>query len=105
MSEPEHSELPPSSSDKWMVCHGWLQANKPYRSKKSSSAAADEGTLAHSVLESLIRSRLASTPEANPEILERMTALVDAILAQDGEIHPETRVDFGEQFGFVDLVS
>ena len=83
MSEPEHSELPPSSSDKWMVCHGWLQANRPYRSKKVSSAAAEEGTLAHSVLESLIRSRMALAPESNPEILERMTALADAILAQD----------------------
>lgn len=103
MSEPAHSELPPSSSDKWTVCHGWLQANKPYRSKKGPSAAADEGTLAHSVLESLIKSRMASAPGSNPEILERMTALADAILAQDGEIHPEIRVDFGEQFGFVDL--
>lgn len=103
MTEPEHSELPPSSSDKWMVCHGWLQANRPYRSRKETSAAAEEGTLAHSVLESLIKSRMASAPEANPEILERMTALAETILAQDGVIHPETQVDFGDQFGFVNL--
>lgn len=59
--------------------------------------------MAHSVLESLIKSRMASAPEANPEILERMTALADTILAQDGVIHPETQVDFGDQFGFVNL--
>jgi len=59
--------------------------------------------LAHSVLESLIKSRMTSAPGSNPEILERMTALADTILAQDGVIYPETRVDFGDQFGFVDL--
>lgn len=103
MTENLHSELPPSSSDKWVICHGWLEANKPYRSRRETSAAAEEGTLAHSVLESLIQSHMASAPVSNPEILERMTALAETILAQDGVIHPETRVDYGDQFGFVNL--
>lgn len=103
MSDTEHSELPPSSSDKWMVCHGWLQANRPYRTKRETSDSAEEGTLAHTVLDSLIKSHLASAPVSNPEILERMTALAHEILGQDGVKFSETRVDYGEQFGFVNL--
>jgi len=99
----EHSELPPSSSDKWMVCHGWLKANKPYRGKDEPSPQAEEGTLAHSVLESLIKSKGLSAPVSNPEILERMAVLAEVILNQDGVVYTEEKVDFGEQFGFVGL--
>jgi len=40
-----HSELPPSSSDKWINCHAWRRQVAGV--EDVSSAAADEGTLAH----------------------------------------------------------
>lgn len=48
-----HSELPPSSADKWLQCHAWRRLNAGLVSK--SNAAADQGTLAHSHLEKSLR--------------------------------------------------
>lgn len=49
----QHAILPPSSADKWTVCHGWLKATEHLPNK--SSIYAIEGTKAHEILETALR--------------------------------------------------
>lgn len=48
-----HSDLPPSSADKWIRCFAWFRLNAGLVSK--SNAAADQGTRAHAHLEKNLR--------------------------------------------------
>lgn len=104
-----HSELPPSSADKWIHCHGWLNQTRPFRQGEStSSEAAEEGTLAHLFLEALLLEHLGKPfPEGRPqvpkEMEERITAIFEWVIDQPGDLYAEERYDYGEQFGFVDL--
>mgnify|MGYP003619850028 CR=1 FL=1 len=53
-SDRAHSELPPSSADKWMRCWGWrstVAEHVELYGVPPSSAAAEEGTRAHEKLE------------------------------------------------------
>lgn len=98
---PAHSELPPSSADKWFHCHAWRRLT--HGIEDTSSAAAEEGTIAHAWLaDHLLKTRdLTDCPD--PEMYDLLMACVAWVEEQPGERHVETRVDFGGPFGFVDL--
>ena len=49
-----HATFPPSSSDKWLNCFGWYRATKDLP-RSGSSLEAEEGTVAHSALELMLR--------------------------------------------------
>lgn len=102
---PAHSELPPSSSDKWLNCHAWFRLTRGLESK--SSPAAEEGTLAHHHFEehlSGIQSLDSLDNEEMQDVLLSCTEWVeDQVEEVGGELHTELRVDFGEQFGYVGL--
>lgn len=98
-----HSELPPSSSDKWMKCGAWLRLN--HGRPDSTSAAAEEGTRAHLVFEKLILDEdvpAGTTVETLTHLATGMDYIYD-VLKEGAEVFAETRVDFGDQFGYVDL--
>lgn len=100
-----HSELPPSSSDKWLVCHGWRQINLTI-AHKPSSEAAKEGTEAHEVLSEVILGKKKLEDIEDEELFDSV-ALIHQIITNAKslgvEVHSEIRVDFGKKFGFVDL--
>lgn len=124
-----HSPLPPSSSDKWFHCHGWLQTVGQHRSlygEQSPSAAAEEGTAAHEKFEAHLRKTTPpkakarkrgpavylggpASPSTGQEIAvddddyEDLMECVDWVHSQSGELHLEVQVDYGEFFKFYDL--
>jgi hypothetical protein len=97
-----HSELPPSSADKWFHCHAWrrLASHLP----DTSSEAAEEGTFAHTCLEKELRGEeeLESSCETE-EMFKHLTEMAKWVRDQDGTLLVENRVDFGDGFGYVDL--
>lgn len=97
----KHADLPPSSADKWVVCHGWLKLNRGI--PNTSSAAADEGTLAHSYLEKAITEGFDLASLDNEEMFDALSMCMEWLEKQPGTKHAELRMDFGEEFGFVDL--
>jgi hypothetical protein len=99
--EPAHSELPPSSSDKWFNCHAWRRLNAGIAD--TTSAAAEEGTLAHEwFAEHLLGNKdLVDCPD--PEMSDHLMMCVDWVEQQEGERFVETRVNFGDPFGYVGL--
>jgi hypothetical protein len=106
MIEPAHSELPPSSSDKWIKCFGWLKANRGIESK--TSAAAEEGTLAHEHFEKALKGELDLAELENAEMSDYLQSCVDWVDYEAEKMgalyqHAETRVDFGSKFGYVGL--
>ncbi len=95
--EPAHSELPPSSSDKWLKCHAWRRLT--HGIEDVSSAAAEEGTRAHTAFE-----RHLTLGEPIPdEFYDYLTPCVEWVQDQPGLLYCEERVDFGAWAGFVDL--
>lgn len=106
MDEPaEHSELPPSSADKWFVCHAWRRLT--WGLPDESSEAAEEGTIAHAWLsDHLLGKRdLADCPdEEMADLLFSVVGWIQDQLETPGTVlHVEHRVDFGALFGYVDL--
>lgn len=97
----EHSELPPSSADKWFHCHAWRRQVAGI--EDTSSAAADEGTLAHEWLAEHLLSKRDIADLDNEEMADYLMSCIDWINEQPGERHVEQKVDFGAAFGFVDL--
>lgn len=98
-----HSDLPPSSADKWLHCHAWRRLRAEFVAEfgePPSSAAADEGTEAHELMERHLRGQL--LPETYHGFHELMEA-IEWVEAQPGELHLEAPVDFGELFGYVGL--
>lgn len=68
-----HAFLPPSGSDKWLVCAKWPTMNRDY--PQESGPAAKEGTAAHWVVEKMIEDNIAPLPPVAPngvEITEEM---------------------------------
>lgn len=124
MSEAAHALLGASSARRWMSCPGsaLLTADMP----DTTSAYAEEGTLAHAVCEAAARRRISEkypslpvTPvreivDASPEMLDCAEVYCDTIAAIADELGPypyialEQRVDFShwvpEGFGTADCI-
>jgi hypothetical protein len=106
-----HSDLPPSSADKWMMCFGWLATVRQHRARfgrAPSSAAADEGTRAHEKMELHLQPRSVLGTEGVPltdadDEYDDLLPCLEWVEQQPGELHLETRVDVGAQFGYVGL--
>lgn len=99
VSKPDHSELSPSASDKWMVCPAWRRLTAPL--PKTSSAAADEGTEAHALFEAMILNQ--RWESKNTEMLDYIGSCIDWVAEQEGTVHSEMELDYGEEFGYVNL--
>ena len=87
-----HSELPPSASDQWLNCLGWLNAVKHIK-QPPSSKFADEGTAAHEVLELALM--LDSQPEevcSDAEMAEGVGYVTDWV-ATYLVLHPNTQYE------------
>ena len=97
----EHSELPPSSADKWFHCHAWRRQVAGI--EDTSSAAADEGTLAHEWLAEHLLGRRDLAKLDNEEMYDHLISVAEWVNDQPGELHVEVKLDFGAAFGFVDL--
>lgn len=96
-----HSELPPSSADKWMVCGGWLRANRGLPDKTSD--AADEGTIAHGFLRRHLQTGKPFSLSLSNELFEALSSTSEWIRQQPGVVYPEAVVDYGQVFGYVGL--
>lgn len=97
-----HSELPPSSADKWFRCGAWRRLNANLADE--TSAAAEEGTRAHAWLEGhLLGTRDLS--ECDEEgMYDHLMAVAEWIEDQPGHTkHAEQKVDYGAPFGWVGL--
>lgn len=100
--EPAHSELPPSSADKWFYCHAWRRLTAGL--EDTSSPAAEEGTLAHEWLAGHLLGDRELSECPNEEMYDHLMMCAEWILAQPfDEILVEHRVDYGARHGFVDL--
>ncbi len=99
--QPAHSELPPSSADKWFHCHAWRRFT--HGIEDTSSSAAIEGTKAHEWLADHLLGNRDLVDCDDPEMADLLFMCVDWIEAQEGKRYVETRVDFGGAFGFIDL--
>lgn len=116
-SERSHSDLPPSSSSKWMVCWGWLETVRQHRAlfgTPPSSAAAEEGTRAHEKMELHLRASplyRERAGENQPGVFlcedddeyDDLLPMIEWVEKQPGELYLETRFDFGESMGYVGL--
>lgn len=102
IEEDSHSELPPSSSDKWMKCPAWRRLN--HGIEDETSEAAEEGTLAHWWLEKALLGEKDLSELDNEEMYDHLQACKEFI---EGcgypNIHVEEKVDYGAEFGYVDL--
>ena len=96
-----HSELGPSAADKWLVCPAWRRFTVGL--PKTSSAAADEGTQAHSYLESALRNKADKISGTDLKMSELLQPCLDWALQQKGIINPEVELDYGEEFGYTGL--
>lgn len=96
-----HSELPPSSADKWVHCYGWrrLNANLP----NTSSPAAEEGIEAHRWLADELTGEVELINCPDEEMFDHLIGVIEWINQQPGERWVEHRVDYGKGIGFVDL--
>lgn len=118
----KHADLPPSSADKWLNCFGWMKAVAAYREefgRAPTSEAAAEGTRAHERFEFLLANGRVPARSDTPHPVDRqlilpadlfeedhdeeLVPMLEWIGAQPGDLYLETRVDFGESFGFVGL--
>ena len=102
--ESEHSELSPSSSDKWMVCHAWRRLNVGIV-EPPSSAAAEEGTQAHALLENILNYHHRDwvySPK-DPIMGGHIEGVMRWVRRQKGTIVSEGQIDFGSEFGYVGL--
>jgi hypothetical protein len=97
----EHSELPPSSADKWFYCHAWRRL--VHGVPDTPSAAAEEGTLAHDWLANHLLG-IRDLSELGDKIMyDHLMPVAEWVGDQPGELHVETQVDFGSAFGYTGL--
>jgi hypothetical protein len=105
VDEAPHSELPPSSADKWFHCHAWLRTTRPL--PRTSSPAAEEGTRAHRYFEEHLRGERNLALIEEPEMFDYLSSCADWVESQveelQGALYVEERLDFGERFGYVGL--
>jgi hypothetical protein len=96
-----HSELPPSSSDKWLVCHAWRRLT--HGIEDTSSAAAEEGTFAHERLAEHLLGQVDLSVLEDRVMYDYLIGCAEWVQDQPGELFVETRLDYGGFFGYVDL--
>lgn len=99
--EKSHSELPPSSADKWFFCHGWRRMVAGIEDQPSE--AAELGTRAHSWLADHLLGigQIENCPD--PEMYDYLSSCIAWVEDQPGALHVEQSVDYGAPFGYVDL--
>ena len=112
-----HARLGPSDSSRWLNCPGSINFTRHYANE--SSAAADEGTVAHWVREQCLELGFDSydflgtrmtlngvTWEVDDEMAEALVEGIDLIREVDGPMFVEKRLDLGRwmpgQFGTLD---
>lgn len=111
-----HAKLSPSGALRWMNCPGSvrLEADLP----DSTSIYAEEGTVAHSLLEDFIKKEgfkvlpdeISQNEHYGPEMLENILAVYDYICGIEKEVlYSETRVDLDpwidSSFGTCDVIA
>lgn len=99
-----HSDLPPSSSDKWLKCFAWRRLMAELVSQQGeapSSAAAEEGTEAHELMEKHLSglTHLDVKYHGFDELME----CIEWVEKQPGRMFLEERLDFGEGLGYEGL--
>jgi hypothetical protein len=99
--EKSHSELPPSSADKWFHCHAWRRL--VWGLPDQSSEAAEEGTFAHEWYAAHLLGERDLKDLDNAEMSDYLFMCSEWIGEQEGQLHVEQTVDFGSAFGFVGL--
>lgn len=121
-SSRSHSDLPPSSADKWLECWNWLYTNGQHIERfgePPTSDAALEGTEAHEVLETLLRGSDIVAPEFrlpktkvgrakrgeayDHEHYSDLEEVLDYITSRPGKLYPEARLDYGRRWGYANL--
>lgn len=109
MKKKRHARLAPSASDRWLACPPSVAASENVRSY--SNAAADEGTLAHNVLEATMLTGIDPLEleryggEDVPEDMRRCVAHAVNYVHRwqaahpDGRVYTEQRLDPGQLIG------
>lgn len=92
-----HAKLSASGAHRWMACPGSVKAEEGLPDRTSSFA--EEGTLAHDIVEKALRlnvncDTICDRPDLE-HIIEPAQVYVDYVRALPGERFIETRVDFG----------
>ncbi len=108
--EQAHSELPPSSADKWFHCHAWKRL--VHGLPNESSPAAEEGTLAHEWLANHLLG-VRDLAECEDKLMYDHLMMCAEWVDAQGDLQSadstlvarciEERVDFGAPFGYVGL--
>ena len=112
-SQRSHARLSPSSAHRWAVCTAstaFIEANRDRIPPDRSSAAADEGTTAHEVAESLLLGKPNKMPKkgVTSEMLNHCRRYVKWVKSLNLDIEVEAAVpiwyDEGEEYhGHVDV--
>ena len=105
LEEESHSELPPSSSDKWMECPAWFRLTRGL--PNPSSAAADEGTHAHMLLSRHLKGESELRVNPDNDTYQNLMPIVEWVYEQADRpkaiVHSEVKVDYGDKHGYVGL--
>jgi len=115
VEELQHSELSPSQSNKWLYCPAYRRRKAAMQSDDRSSPAAEEGTLAHSFLEIALNNLKEHghtgdwEVDCSDDMTDNLNSVIQYILAvyddmgPDAEIYAEQKLDYGDQFGYMEL--
>ena len=98
-----HAILSMSQAERFMTCPGSVMLSRSITTPQTSSDAAKEGTLAHTISELLFREAATGVPVVLPEIpshydphmLSHCRNYVNQILTLSGDIHIEVELDKG----------
>jgi hypothetical protein len=95
----DHALFSPSGAHRWIACPASLAAEQGY--PDTSSAYADEGTMAHAVAEATLRGEPAPAHTLDEDGLEAVMRYVDYVrdVAEGGQLMVEERVYFGDAIG------
>lgn len=89
----QHSELPPSSSNQWIACHGSLYMQRKYPGVEDESAK--DGGTAHALGAHKLDSSHPKPPDFTDEMQDAVAIYVDAVrsITQDHKVKVEVRLD------------
>ena len=98
-----HAILSMSQAERFMTCPGSIMLSRSITTPQTSSDAAKEGTLAHTISELMFRTAATGLPSSLPEIpshydshmLSHCRNYVNQILELQGDIHIEVELDQG----------